>query len=274
MSRNEKNKVAARRPMRAPTHPGARLPRISFRSSGRAAIDRQPDGGVSCDVTMISTTSRAFEVSRKRRRGLSLGDPHRARRPHRARGQGAHRKLGRNDLCPCGSGRRFQTVLPALGPLRRQRTKPLCLRLRRDCECIPGARERRDLVRVPGGSNRLTGQPLSNCSCRPLSLAGDDAQIVRLSPGQPLHVVIAGDDRHLPYACGGDEKAIARIATPEDCGDIARFDRDAEARPNELHARSFQRVAKPARHILAAEVRPAMRLQHRQRRFPSGKWRH
>ena len=22
-------------------------------------------------------------------------------------------KLGRNDLCPCGSGRRFQTLLPA-----------------------------------------------------------------------------------------------------------------------------------------------------------------
>ncbi len=26
-------------------------------------------------------------------------------------------KLGRNDLCPCGSGRRFQEVLPALGTL-------------------------------------------------------------------------------------------------------------------------------------------------------------
>jgi len=24
-----------------------------------------------------------------------------------------HEKLGRNDLCPCGSGRRFQEVLPA-----------------------------------------------------------------------------------------------------------------------------------------------------------------
>ena len=24
-----------------------------------------------------------------------------------------HEKLGRNDLCPCGSGRRFQKVLPA-----------------------------------------------------------------------------------------------------------------------------------------------------------------
>ncbi|MGA3057526.1 MAG: SEC-C metal-binding domain-containing protein [Candidatus Limnocylindrales bacterium] len=28
-------------------------------------------------------------------------------------------KLGRNDLCPCGSGKRFQELLPALGRLRR-----------------------------------------------------------------------------------------------------------------------------------------------------------
>ena len=28
-------------------------------------------------------------------------------------------KLGRKDLCPCGSTRRFQAVLPAVGPLRR-----------------------------------------------------------------------------------------------------------------------------------------------------------
>ncbi|MFP5286910.1 MAG: SEC-C metal-binding domain-containing protein [Thermoanaerobaculia bacterium] len=26
-------------------------------------------------------------------------------------------KLGRNDLCPCGSGHRFQEVLPGDGPL-------------------------------------------------------------------------------------------------------------------------------------------------------------
>jgi SEC-C motif len=26
-------------------------------------------------------------------------------------------KLGRNDLCPCGSGKRFQALLPALGPV-------------------------------------------------------------------------------------------------------------------------------------------------------------
>ncbi|MGO9275235.1 MAG: SEC-C metal-binding domain-containing protein [Terriglobia bacterium] len=31
-------------------------------------------------------------------------------------------KLGRNDLCPCGSGRRFQEVLHAVRALRRHRT--------------------------------------------------------------------------------------------------------------------------------------------------------
>jgi hypothetical protein len=29
-------------------------------------------------------------------------------------------KLGRNDLCPCGSGKRFQSVLPALRQVRWQ----------------------------------------------------------------------------------------------------------------------------------------------------------
>ncbi|MHC4249502.1 MAG: SEC-C metal-binding domain-containing protein [Planctomycetota bacterium] len=28
-------------------------------------------------------------------------------------------KLGRNDLCPCGSGKRFQALLHGVGPLRR-----------------------------------------------------------------------------------------------------------------------------------------------------------
>ena len=34
-------------------------------------------------------------------------------------------KLGRNDLCPCGSGQRFQELLFALGPIRRLSPKPL-----------------------------------------------------------------------------------------------------------------------------------------------------
>ncbi|MGI9308266.1 MAG: SEC-C metal-binding domain-containing protein [Gammaproteobacteria bacterium] len=31
-------------------------------------------------------------------------------------------KLGRNDPCPCGSGRRFQEMLPTIRTLRGQRT--------------------------------------------------------------------------------------------------------------------------------------------------------
>jgi hypothetical protein len=38
-------------------------------------------------------------------------------------------KLGRNDLCPCGSGKSFQKMLPALRSLRRQRAEALCARL-------------------------------------------------------------------------------------------------------------------------------------------------
>ncbi|WP_420797884.1 SEC-C metal-binding domain-containing protein [Hyphococcus flavus] len=31
-------------------------------------------------------------------------------------------KLGRNDPCPCGSGRRFQEMLHEAGPLRRRQS--------------------------------------------------------------------------------------------------------------------------------------------------------
>jgi len=36
-------------------------------------------------------------------------------------------KLGRNDPCPCGSGRRFQAVLPKIGPIWRFMPRPLLL---------------------------------------------------------------------------------------------------------------------------------------------------
>src|SRR5580704_6945829 len=39
-------------------------------------------------------------------------------------------KLGRNDLCPCGSGKSFQEMLHARRSLRRQRTEALRARLR------------------------------------------------------------------------------------------------------------------------------------------------
>ncbi|MBN2352097.1 MAG: SEC-C domain-containing protein [Spirochaetales bacterium] len=31
-----------------------------------------------------------------------------------------HEKLGRNDPCPCGSGKRFQELLPGDGQVRRR----------------------------------------------------------------------------------------------------------------------------------------------------------
>jgi SEC-C motif len=61
--------------------------------------------------TAISTTCPAFEVSSKRRK--SFPSETRVKRGDRV----VHgeveliEKLGRNDLCPCGSGRRFQTML-------------------------------------------------------------------------------------------------------------------------------------------------------------------
>ncbi|WP_404339653.1 SEC-C metal-binding domain-containing protein [Sphingomonas sp. MMS12-HWE2-04] len=66
---------------------------------------------------MIATTSPAFEVSSKRRKGY----------PSETRVKRGLRfvhgdielieKLGRKDPCPCGSGKSFQAVLPALGPV-------------------------------------------------------------------------------------------------------------------------------------------------------------
>jgi uncharacterized protein YecA (UPF0149 family) len=59
----------------------------------------------------------AFEVTRKRRKGFPSET--RVKRGDRV----VHgdkeliEKLGRNDLCPCNSGRRFQELLPAFGSL-------------------------------------------------------------------------------------------------------------------------------------------------------------
>jgi uncharacterized protein YecA (UPF0149 family) len=64
-----------------------------------------------------SSNKIAFEATSKRRRGF----------PSETHVKGGARvvhgdkeleeKLGRNDPCPCGSARRFQELLPALGPL-------------------------------------------------------------------------------------------------------------------------------------------------------------
>ncbi len=70
-------------------------------------------------TSCVRTDSRtsAFEVSSKRRKGYPSET--RVKRGYRV----VHgdkellEKLGRNDPCPCGSGRRFQKVLHALRPL-------------------------------------------------------------------------------------------------------------------------------------------------------------
>jgi uncharacterized protein YecA (UPF0149 family) len=58
-----------------------------------------------------------FEITSKRRKGF----PSETQVKRGARivhgDKELREKLGRNDLCPCGSGRRFQKVLPALRAL-------------------------------------------------------------------------------------------------------------------------------------------------------------
>jgi uncharacterized protein YecA (UPF0149 family) len=67
--------------------------------------------------TAISTTYLAFEVSSKRRK--SFPSEMRVKRGDRVVHGDVElfEKLGRNDLCPCGSGRKFQTLLSYGGPL-------------------------------------------------------------------------------------------------------------------------------------------------------------
>jgi hypothetical protein len=63
---------------------------------------------------------KGFEVTRKRRKGYPSET--RVKRGRRV----VHgdkelvEKLGRDDLCPCESGRRFQTLLPAQRAVRRR----------------------------------------------------------------------------------------------------------------------------------------------------------
>ncbi len=70
---------------------------------------------------MIPPTWRPFEVTSKRRK--SFPSETRVKRGHRfLKGDGDDaveliEKLGRNDPCPCGSGRRFQGVLHGERPL-------------------------------------------------------------------------------------------------------------------------------------------------------------
>ena len=66
---------------------------------------------------MTSKTSPAFERSSKRRKGY----PSETHVKRGLRTVGAKKelceRLGRNDLCPCGSGRSFQEMLLEIGPI-------------------------------------------------------------------------------------------------------------------------------------------------------------
>src|SRR5215472_1951405 len=96
--------------------------RYAYQGGQRAA---RPDGGSPCASIAISTTSPAFSITRKRRK--SFPSETQVRRGDRV----VHgdieltEKLGRNDLCPCGSGRRFQTLLHDIRTLRRRQSRLL-----------------------------------------------------------------------------------------------------------------------------------------------------
>ena len=67
---------------------------------------------------MIMTAFRPFEPMSKRRKGFpSETRVKRGRRFIKGGEIELVEKLGREDLCPCGSRRRFQGVLPQIGPL-------------------------------------------------------------------------------------------------------------------------------------------------------------
>lgn len=83
----------------------------------RGHFGRYFHGGVPCASIVLTKTSPAFEITRKRRK--SFPSETRVKRGSRFVHGDVEliEKLGRNDLCPCGSGRRFQGLLHAIGPL-------------------------------------------------------------------------------------------------------------------------------------------------------------
>ena len=91
-----------------------------------APVQTDHHGGVPC---VLSTSSRptAFEVTSKRRKGFR--SEARVKRGDRVVGGSKEllEKLGRNDPCPCGSGRRFQALLHAHRSVRWLRPRPLFL---------------------------------------------------------------------------------------------------------------------------------------------------
>ena len=76
-------------------------------------------------------TARFFEITSKRRKGFpSEAQVKRGFRVEHGNKE-LREKLGRNDPCPCGSGRSFQELLPALRTVRRQPAPSLFPRVNR-----------------------------------------------------------------------------------------------------------------------------------------------
>ncbi|MGV3616405.1 MAG: SEC-C metal-binding domain-containing protein [Fimbriimonas sp.] len=83
--------------------------------------------------------SSAFEPLSKRRRGYpSETNVQRGLRVVHGEKE-LFEKLGKEDPCPCGSGRRFRRLLPQLRPLRRRESRLLRTRVMRSplspCDC-------------------------------------------------------------------------------------------------------------------------------------------
>jgi SEC-C motif len=74
-------------------------------------------GGVPCASIVTTKTSPAFETTRKRRNSFPSETSVKRGRRFVHGDVELTEKLGRNDLCPCGSGHRFQGLLYELGPL-------------------------------------------------------------------------------------------------------------------------------------------------------------
>jgi uncharacterized protein YecA (UPF0149 family) len=72
---------------------------------------------LSCASIAILKTSPAFEITRKRRKSFPSETQVKRGRRFVHGDVELIEKLGRNDLCPCNSGRRFQSLLHEVGPL-------------------------------------------------------------------------------------------------------------------------------------------------------------
>ncbi|MFI0842504.1 SEC-C metal-binding domain-containing protein [Mesorhizobium sp. IMUNJ 23232] len=109
-SRSLSYRQRSRKPFGAPE---SQLWRSALPRVASGAIGPRPTGGrLQCARPALSTTSPAFEVTSKRRKSYP-SETH-VKRGHRFVHDGVEliEKLGRNDPCPCGSGRLFQEMLP------------------------------------------------------------------------------------------------------------------------------------------------------------------